>query len=480
MNLEKVLFSFASLLIILFPFFLIKPATADIACVLIGLLYLIYCVHKKDFSLFKNNYFYFFLTIFLYININSFFSFVPSVSYHVSLSYFRIILFIFSLSFFFNENKNLKLFFYYSFLFCISILFLDSIIQIIFGHNILGYLPGEGGGRISSFFGKKLIMGSFVSRLLPLFLGIGCLLNFKKLNLIILIISTILVIFSSERVAFAYLLLSIILYLYLSFDIRRIFYLVLFFLILFLSLFVFFPKNFNRIFIHTFNQINESGSILGLSYRHKLHFLTAYNMFLDKKIIGHGLKTFRYLCDNQEYSLKQKIVDENSKIAPADGKLIYFNDHDVNGNHFIRVQILNDKNIIIFEKRESHIIKYFAENGEYIKSGQKIFSSYEFEDGCNTHPHNIYLQFLSELGIIGFSLFSIIFIYSFYRLLILVIKNLKKKLNSIEQCKALVLLCVITSMFPIFPSGNYFNNWLLIISYLPVGFYLFLLKRKNV
>ena len=43
----------------------------------------------------------------------------------------------------------------------------------------------------------------------------------------------------------------------------------------------------------------------------------------------------------------------------------------------------------------------------YVKNFQKIkkrsdnYSKYEFKNGCNTHPHNFYFQFLSELGIIG-------------------------------------------------------------------------------
>jgi O-antigen ligase len=481
MSIEKNFFFFISLFIVFLPFFLIKPATADIACVLVGFSYLIYCFFKKNFSYFKNYYIYFFLIIFFYINLNSYFSFNPSISYHVSLSYFRIILFIVSLSFFFKENKNLKLYFYYSFLVCISILLIDSIIQIYFGRDIIGYLPGEDGQRINSFFGKKLIMGSFVTRLLPLFLGVGFLLNFKKLNLAILFISAILVILSAERVAFAYLVITIIVYLYFTFDLKRSFYLAFIFLMLFASLFFFFPKNFNRLFNHTFYQLKQNNNILGLSYRHQLHFLTAYNMFLDKKIIGHGLIAFRYLCSNSKYTVEQKIIDDNLTLSPTNGKLIYHNDINSDGTPIVNIQILNDNSEIIYqEKKKVNFIKFFSKNNEYIKRGQKLFAVYEYKNGCNTHPHNIYLQFLSELGIIGCFLFLIIFVYSSYCLFILVVKSFKKKLNNVEHCLALVILCVITSMFPIFPSGNYFNNWLLVISYLPIGFYLSLANDKNV
>ena len=122
----------------------------------------------------------------------------------------------------------------------------------------------------------------------------------------------------------------------------------------------------------------------------------------------------------------------------------------------------------------------FVKNGEKVYAGQKLAVSYEHHNGCNTHPHNIYLQFLSELGILGFLLFSTIFIYSLFQLSIILKKSLSQKLNDLNKCSSLVLFCVITSMFPIFPSGNYFNNWMLITSYLPIGFYLFLIKKINV
>jgi len=468
MKLEKSYLSFISVLIILIPFFLIKSATADFACILIGFLYLFFCIYKKNFEYFKNKFFYFFLIIYFYIIINSFFSSQSEISFFSSVYFLRIVLFIVSLSFFFREDINLKLYIYYSFLFCISILFLDSVYQIYTGHNILGYLPGEGSSRINSFFGKKLIMGSFITRLLPLFLAIGFLLKLEKLNLYMLIVSIILVVFSSQRVALAYLLITIFFYLYLSFDKKKFFYLIF----LFLTLFLFFPKNVNRLFVHTYQQLNENNNIFGLSYRHQLHFITAYNIFLDRKLFGHGIKTFRYLCDSPKFTVNDKIINDHIITSPVEGTFFVIKDKN-------NVHIINNDNKIVFDSYTKPYVKYFVKNGDLVYKGQKIYSTYEFSDGCNTHPHNIYLQFLSELGLVGFFLFSTIFIYSVFKLVVLIKRSFIKKLSKLDKCFCFTLLCIITSMFPFFPSGNYFNNWMLIISYLPIGFYLSLVKKND-
>ena len=100
-------------------------------------------------------------------------------------------------------------------------------------------------------------------------------------------------------------------------------------------------------------------------------------------------------------------------------------------------------------------------------------------NGCNTHPHNIYLQFLSELGLIGFLFFIIFFIYVLYRLIYLIISNFKKKLTDVNKCKSFILFGIFLSMIPVLPSGNYFNNWLLVITYFPIGFYLSLPKYSK-
>lgn len=50
------------------------------------------------------------------------------------------------------------------------------------------------------------------------------------------------------------------------------------------------------------------------------------------------------------------------------------------------------------------------------------------EDSCSTHPHNFYLQFLSELGLFGFAFIIIIFFILIYNLVRCFIGKFKKNI----------------------------------------------------
>ena len=104
----------------------------------------------------------------------------------------------------------------------IFLLFIDSVFQFLLGFNLLNMKLLDQ-SRVSSFFGHKLIMGSFVSRVMPLILGLSFLLNIKNKNIInflILLIGLYLIFLSGERSATIYFLLTIVSYFFLNFDIR--------------------------------------------------------------------------------------------------------------------------------------------------------------------------------------------------------------------------------------------------------------------
>ena len=203
-------FIFYNLPIFLFsllPFFLITgPFLSDLAISIISLLFLIYCLIKKNFSFFKNKYFYFFLSFWIYIFLNSLFNNPNLDSLKISFFYFRYGVFVFAIIALLNfDDKFVKYFFYCIFV-CFVTLIFDGFYEYFLGENILGW-KNEESSRISSFFGEEQILGSYLSRLWPVFFGLS-LFYFKNKNklfylfIFIFICSEVLIFLSGDRAAF--------------------------------------------------------------------------------------------------------------------------------------------------------------------------------------------------------------------------------------------------------------------------------------
>ena len=326
-----------------------------------------------------------------------------------------MILFIFGMAYLIKNyqhiTKNIYLFYYL----CILLLTIDSIIIVVFEFNILGNKIEES-ARIKSFFGDEEIMGSFVSRTLPLMIGVSYFFNIKNKNFFInslIFLAISLVILSAERTAIANMIIFLFFYLIINKKfIKKIF---IFFIVALSLIYLINQASLNRIINHTrdqiFNNKNINNNFLVFSLRHTLHYATALMIFKDYPFLGGGIKSFRYICSETKY------VDKLNSIYKIDS-----------------------------------------------------LKEFQYLNGCNTHPHNIYLQFLSETGIIGFLLFSSIFIYVVYKLFVLIKKF--SKLNFENRGNYFFLVAIFISMFPILPSGNYFNNWYMFVNYLPIGFYL--------
>lgn len=436
----------------------------------------------------------FLIAFYLYLNLNTFlFSANTNISLKSTLPYIRLILFslIIGKILIEDENKILGKLLVYSSLALLFILLFDSLIQLITGQNIFGYEYSN--GRISSLFGSEEIMGSFVIKILPLIFCFLYLTNLKSISyykIIFLVITIVLIVLSSERVALAHYILILFLILFIETKNIKNFIISIFslFFLIIIGLNIYAPAK-ERVMNATLNQLKSSTTLFAPSYRHEMHYLTAIYIFLDNPIFGKGVKSFRYKCDEYESHMINKINKDKAIYAPYDGiaKLISV-DSFSGKKELIR---FFKYNYTLGKKENTNYETYYFNNNYKkfssklntntpIKKGEFLLATNEYSNGCNTHPHNYLLQFLSEIGIIGFLFYFIFFVYlliSFSKIILLKLSHYK--LQNLQKAIFIMMGSIFIELLPILPSGNFFNNWLSMIFFLKIGVIFFLIQNNK-
>jgi O-antigen ligase len=284
------------------PFLIWGPFFPDLIVSLSALIFLVYVIRKKMFYYFNNKPLIIFFIFCIYcILVSIFVAKNKMLSFESSLFYFRIGVFACLIWYLIDQNKKILTYFYYALILCFSTLIVDGYIQFFTGINIIGL--SKSGVRISSFFGDELILGSYLSRLFPLLFALFVMKEKKQLELysmsILFILLSGLIYISGERAAFfLYILSYIFIIIFLEKFAKLKIILAVLSLILILVLTFSFSQVKNRMVSDPANTIKKSIFTL----EHDSLIRTAYKMFLDKPILGHGPKMFRIICKDEKYA----------------------------------------------------------------------------------------------------------------------------------------------------------------------------------
>jgi O-antigen ligase len=296
--------NFYFLIIISFvpPLLIAGPFLPDLI-VSISSLYFLYLIIKKNllYYITRKPLLIFFIFCIYCVLISLFVAQDKLLSFESSLFYFRIGVFSCLIWYLLEQDKKMLNYFYYVLVIIFLALIVDGYIQFFTGTNIVGL--SKAGDRISSFFGDELIMGSYLSRLFPLLFALFIVKEKKKLEtyfmtLFFLLICS-LVLISGERAAFAFYCLSFLFILifmkgYAKFRIAVSVGSAIVIIIIISS----FDQVKNRMVSDPTNTITKSI----FTPAHDSLIRTAYNMFLDKPIFGHGPKMFRVICKDEKYT----------------------------------------------------------------------------------------------------------------------------------------------------------------------------------
>ena len=284
------------------PFLIWGPFFPDLIVSLSALIFLVYVIRKKVFYYFNNRPLIIFFIFCIYcILVSIFVAKNKMLSFESSLFYFRIGVFACLIWYLIDQNKKILIYFYYVLIVCFAVLIVDGYIQFFTGTNIIG-LPKDG-VRISSFFEDELILGSYLSRLFPLLFALFVLKEKKKLELyymsILFILLSGLIYITGERAAFFLYILS---YIFIMIFLEKFAKLKIILSVLSLILILVFTFNFSEVKTRMLSTPSNTMSKSIFTLEHDSLIRTAYNMFLDKPILGHGPKMFRIICQDEKYA----------------------------------------------------------------------------------------------------------------------------------------------------------------------------------
>lgn len=333
-----------------------------------------------------------------------------------TLFYFRFGVLVLAIWYLLDNFEEFKIIFFNSMLITYLIIIIYTILQIFFFQEQIIY-----DNRIVGLFGDELVQGSFLLRMTPVFIVFyiynknSLSKNFVFFYNAILISVFFLIIISGERTAIFLTFMAIFLTIFfLKLSLKKISIIILLALAIVTLAFHLFPKVKERVVDRTFNEV-------------------FYKSDSSKKAINKKISLF----------------SEGHQDHIESGILIF-------KNHFVKGVGVRNYRVECKKDIYKKIGKYY----------------------CTTHPHNTFIQILSETGIIGFTFFIICLGFVYLKLYIN-FKEIYLKKSEINTKVVILLIIIVVNFFPLIPSGSFFNNWLSTLYFFPIGLILYELNYKK-
>ena len=417
-------------LFILLPLTLITgPAIPDLTITFGGIFALVWIIlNEKTLNLRKDRFIQ--ISIFFWISLIfvSIFAINKEKSFQDSLIYLRYILIPISCYFIFFKNQKYLNFLLLVVLISVTFVSLDTLYQFFnyssrdgFGADLFGF-KSNWYGRLTGPFGEELVPGAYVSKFG--LIGYVFLLKNKffknKIFIQSIYLSTILLVCfaSGERMSLATYALGL------------------------LILLIFFEKN--RFVILQSIII----SITAIFIIYKFHpFYNDYKI-IESTEYHQGLKIEKfYECENDNNKQCSKVLNLQPNIfkilqnfsSSAYGEIYLLSFKMFRDNPYTGVGISN--------------FTYLCENENKYKKTMKNY-------GCASHPHNTYMQWLAEGGLIVFVSF-VLYLYFTYKFI--------KNNNGDQSFKIISIVLLVILFWPIMSTGSLIKNWYGISVYFVIG-----------
>ena len=379
----------------LIPIFLIiGTALSELAIIILGLKFLIDIFVYKKIKLFESNLIYYLLIIYVALLINLIFSVNINNSILRNIFFIKYIVFIIGTVNFLSEKEERLFLILKIWTFIFLIFSLDLFIQFVTHKNIIGLESPLIYHRLSGFMGDELKAGALVlsfAMTIPCFFLVHT--KMKNIGLFLLCLFLVTVFITGDRSNFLKLLVAIS---FLLFFFKKEYLKKLIFLKIISIVLIIFTISSNSVFNERyknkiFNQLtsyNFNISKLVQTTEYGKIYRTAYHLFLERKIFGVGNKNYRVICEKD------------------------------------------------FDKKYE-----LSENMKNLKDLK-----------CNTHPHQIYFEILSEHGIFGLIIMLFLLISFIHHNFSYIIKKRNPLLAS---------LFIINMIFfiPLLPGGSIFTSF---------------------